>query len=114
MHVIIAIKSHNIIRLLFMGRQSALFYITKGMLLSFVNVFVSVSFSILRSTVLRKITYCILVDSSTVICWTNPFVILGVSGLFCRFYSILDYVASYSGSVLSACDLYTCFKVRMG
>ena len=31
-----------------------------------------------------------LVDSSTVICWTNPFVILGVSGLFCHFYSIFD------------------------
>ena len=27
-------------------------------------------------------------DFSTVICWTNPFVILGVSGLFCRFCSI--------------------------
>ena len=31
-----------------------------------------------------------LVDSSTVICWTSPFVILGVSGLFCHFYSIFD------------------------
>ena len=31
-----------------------------------------------------------LVDSSTVICWTSPFVILGLSGLFCRFYSIFD------------------------
>ena len=29
-------------------------------------------------------------DSSTVICWTSPFVILGVSGLICRFYSIFD------------------------
>ena len=36
-----------------------------------------------------KFTHCILVDSSTVICWTSPFVILGVSGLFCHFYSIL-------------------------
>ena len=36
------------------------------------------------------ITYCILVDSSTVICWTSPFVILGVSGVFCHFYSSFD------------------------
>ena len=36
------------------------------------------------------LTYCILVDSSTVICWTSPFVILWVSGLFCCFYSIFD------------------------
>ena len=36
------------------------------------------------------LTHCILVDSSTVICWTSPFVILGVSDLFCCFYSIFD------------------------
>ena len=31
---------------------------------------------------------CLLVaDSSTVICWMNPFVILGVSGSFCGLYS---------------------------
>ena len=36
------------------------------------------------------LTQCILVDSSTVICWIRPFVILGVSGLFCRLYSNLD------------------------
>ena len=30
---------------------------------------------------------CILVDYSAVICWTSPFVILGVSGIFFRFYS---------------------------
>ena len=35
------------------------------------------------------LTHCVLVDSSTVICWTRPFVILGVSGLFFRFYSFL-------------------------
>ena len=35
------------------------------------------------------VTHCILVDSSTVICWTSLFVILGVIGLFCSFYSIL-------------------------
>ena len=31
------------------------------------------------------LTYCILVHSSTVLCWTCPFVLLGVSGQFCRF-----------------------------
>ena len=36
------------------------------------------------------LTNCILVDSSTVIFWTSPFVILGVSVLFCRFYPIFD------------------------
>ena len=36
------------------------------------------------------LTHCILVDSSTLICWTSPFVILGVSDLLCRFYSIFD------------------------
>ena len=30
----------------------------------------------------------ILVDSSTVICWTHPLVILGVLGLACRFYML--------------------------
>ena len=34
-----------------------------------------------------SLTRCILVDSATVICWASPFVILGVSGLLCRFYS---------------------------
>ena len=33
---------------------------------------------------------CILVDSSTTICWMSPFVILGVFGLFCHFYSVFD------------------------
>ena len=31
-----------------------------------------------------------LVDSSTVICWTSPYVILGVSDLLCHFSSIFD------------------------
>ena len=35
-------------------------------------------------------THYILVDSSTVISWRSPFVILGVSDLFCLFYSIFD------------------------
>ena len=29
-------------------------------------------------------------DSYTFICWMSPFVSLGVSGLFCNFYSVLD------------------------
>ena len=33
---------------------------------------------------------CILVDSPTVICWRSPFIILGVSVLFCHFYSFFD------------------------
>ena len=36
------------------------------------------------------LTHCILVDSSIVICWMSPSVILGVSGLFCHFHSIFD------------------------
>ena len=34
------------------------------------------------------------VDSSTVICWTSPFVILGVSSVFCRYYFIFDGTSS--------------------
>ena len=36
------------------------------------------------------LTHCILVDSPTVtcLCWTSPFVILGVSDLLCHFYSV--------------------------
>ena len=33
-----------------------------------------------------SLTYCILLDSSTAICWTSPFVIFGVPGLFCHFF----------------------------
>ena len=36
------------------------------------------------------LTHCILVDSSTVICWTQQFVILGVFCLLKRFYSSFD------------------------
>ena len=32
-----------------------------------------------------QLTHCILVDSSTVICWASPFAILGVSCLFRHF-----------------------------
>ena len=39
---------------------------------------------------LTDLAQCILVDSSTVVCWMSPFVILGVSGLFGRCYSIFD------------------------
>ena len=48
---------------------------------------VSIFTSLLRGGLLS--THCILVDSSTVICLTSPFVILGVSGLLCHFYSFL-------------------------
>ena len=37
-----------------------------------------------------NLTHCILVDSSTVVYWRSPFVILGVSDLFCYVYSIFD------------------------
>ena len=37
-----------------------------------------------------QINHCILVDSSTVICWTSPFVLSGVSGVFCRLYTFSD------------------------
>ena len=37
---------------------------------------------------LAHLTHCILVDASTVICWTSPFAILEMLGLFCHFYSI--------------------------
>ena len=46
--------------------------------------------SSLQMRCILNLTHCILVDSSTVICWTSPFVILGVSGLFFCFYSIFD------------------------
>ena len=36
-----------------------------------------------------SLTRCILVDSSTVICWMSPFVILGMSDVFCRFIQFL-------------------------
>ena len=36
----------------------------------------------------KKLTHCILVDSSTVICGMSPFVSFGVLGLFCQFHSI--------------------------
>ena len=41
----------------------------------------------------QYLTHCILLDPSTVICWTSPISpcnILGVSGLFCHLYSIFD------------------------
>ena len=39
---------------------------------------------------LFPLTHRILVDFSTVICWTSSLVILGVSVLFCGFYSVFD------------------------
>ena len=45
-----------------------------------------------RKSVMHPYTliHCILVDSSNVICWTSPLVILGVLGLFCCFYSTFN------------------------
>ena len=48
-----------------------------------------ISFVFSRLSIL-PLTHCILADSSTAICWTSPIVILGMLGLFCRFYSIFD------------------------
>ena len=45
------------------------------------------------------LTHFILVDSSPVICWKSPFVTLGVSGLFCHFYSILKIVLANKGDL---------------
>ena len=44
--------------------------------------------SFYRSYFFTMFTHCKLVGTSTFICWTSPFVILGVSGILCRFYSI--------------------------
>ena len=70
----------------------------------------------------KKLTHCILVNSSTVICWTSPFVILGVSGLFCpfipflmetpvskqcRLWSDVTCCGVWSGSVLFVYDPFT-------
>ena len=75
------------------------------------------------------LVHYIQVDPSTVIYWTSPFVILGMSGLFCRFYSILwkilltnsadlnqtpHYVASDLGLHCLPLTLFTDFQVRMG
>ena len=50
-----------------------------------VNIYIYEKACPSRSTSFRLIHY-ILVDSSIVLCWKSPFVILGVSGLFCRFF----------------------------
>ena len=66
-----------------------------------------------------------MVNSSTFISWTSPFIILGVSGLFCRFYCIFDGMLANtvtvvpdqtpsSGSALFAYGPFTCFQIRMG
>ena len=43
-------------------------------------------------------THCVLVDSSTVIYWTSPFAILGVS-VFCRLYYIFDKKILFANNV---------------
>ena len=42
-----------------------------------------------------RLAHNILMDSSNVICWTSPFVTLGVMGLFCGFNSIFDGKSCY-------------------
>ena len=37
-----------------------------------------------------QLTHCIMVDSSTIICWKSPFVILGMADPFCALNSIFD------------------------
>ena len=44
---------------------------------------------------LIEVLHCVLVGSSTVFCWMSPYVILGVSGLFCRSHSIFDGKSCY-------------------
>ena len=43
-----------------------------------------------KGTPCGKLTHCILLDYSIVVCWWSPFVIEGLLGLFCCFYSISD------------------------
>ena len=77
----------------------------------------------------QSLTHCILVNSSTVLCWMSLFVILGVSGLFYRFYSTFDVnpvsiqcgpwsditlCGVWSGPALFAYDTFTCFQVKTG
>ena len=52
--------------------------------------FYMMMFLFLHENVPLILTHCTMVDSYTVICWTSLFVIIGVSGLFCSFYSISD------------------------
>ena len=47
-----------------------------------------------KSTEHNGLTHIILVDSSIVIYWTSPFVILGASGLFCHLYSMVMEILS--------------------
>ena len=52
-------------------------------LLHFLHVFISKAPTFLLLFHMKSLE-SLLVDSSTIICWTSIFVILGVSGLFCR------------------------------
>ena len=54
------------------------------------KVFRFVSGSVINETMSVCSTTCILVHYSAIIYWKSPFVVLGVLGLFCRFYSIFD------------------------
>ena len=52
--------------------------------------FYMMMFLFLHENVPLILTHCTMVHLYTVICWTGLFVIIGVSGLFCSFYSISD------------------------
>ena len=51
------------------------------------------------------LTPCILVDSSIVTCWMSPFIILGMSGLFCAFILCLMKSVNNSDPTFVASDL---------
>ena len=48
------------------------------------------------------LTHCLLMDSSTVKCSTSPFVIFGVSSLFCRFIFIFSFFVVFLWKILLA------------
>ena len=74
-----------------------------------------------------SLTHCILVGSSTVIYWTSPYVILGVSDLLCRFRLFImknpvskhcrprsdaTWCGVWSWFVLFACNPFTGFQME--
>ena len=56
----------------------------------YISIYAQSMFSCVKDLTVFLWNHCILVDSSTVIYWTSPFVILEVSDPFCRFYSVID------------------------
>ena len=62
--------------------------------------------SILQTVFDTVVTQCVLVDSSTVICWKHPLVILRVLGLFHHFYYI-----PISGKPFEMHGLSICYRM---